>query len=97
MEAVKRVEVVTVAVARPRLLEAVERAGAPGYTILRAAEGYGDRGRRMADEVTAVFENLYVLIACTPEQAERIADAIRPILERFGGICLVSDATSTKH
>ncbi|MBX3730440.1 MAG: DUF190 domain-containing protein [Candidatus Sumerlaeia bacterium] len=97
MDPVKRVEIVTVAVAKPRLLEALERAGVPGYTILRAAEGYGDRGRRMADEVTAVFENMYVLVACSPEQAERVTVAVRPILERFGGICLISDATSIKH
>jgi nitrogen regulatory protein PII len=96
MESVKRVEIVTVAVQRPALLAALEKAGVPGYTVVRHAEGFGDRGRREADELTDVFENVYVLVACPPEVAERVAAAVRPILRRFGGICLVSDASILK-
>ncbi|MDK2972063.1 MAG: hypothetical protein PWP23_1818 [Candidatus Sumerlaeota bacterium] len=96
MESVKRVEIVTVAVERAALLAALERAGAPGYTVLRHAEGFGNRGHRGADELTDVFENVYVLVACTQDVAERIAAAVRPILNKFGGVCLISDAQSVR-
>ncbi|HMO26617.1 MAG TPA: hypothetical protein PKB10_10135, partial [Tepidisphaeraceae bacterium] len=59
--------------------------------------GMGDRGERGHDHPTDVMSNVYSLIAAGPEQAQRIADALRPMLTRAGGLCLVSDAMSLRH
>jgi Fe-S cluster biogenesis protein NfuA len=38
-----------------------------------------------------------VMTACPPEQVERVVERLRPILKRFGGVCLVSDAEWMIH
>jgi nitrogen regulatory protein PII len=97
MQAVKRVEIVTDTIELDRVLELLEKAGVSGYTVVRNAEGKGHRGVRSGDDVTRVFQNSYVLTACTAEQVERVVEAIRPVLKRVGGVCLVSDALWVLH
>jgi nitrogen regulatory protein PII len=97
MQAVKRVEIVTDTIELDRVLELLEKAGVSGYTVVRNAEGKGHRGVRSGDDVTRVFQNSYVLTACTAEQVEKVVEAIRPVLKRVGGVCLVSDALWVLH
>lgn len=97
MQAVKRVEIVTDTIELDRVLDLLEKAGVSGYTVIRNAEGKGHRGVRSGDDVTRVFQNSYVLTACTAEQVEKIVEAIRPVLKRVGGVCLVSDALWVLH
>jgi hypothetical protein len=67
------------------------------YTVSRNAEGKGHRGGRCGNDVTRVIQNSYVLTACTAEQVEKVVKAIRPVLKRVGGLCLVSDALWVLH
>ena len=97
MQAVKRVEIVTDTMELNRVLELLDEIGISGYTVIRNAEGKGHRGIRSGDDITRVFQNSYVLTACSPEQLERVVATIRPILKRVGGICLVSDALWVIH
>lgn len=97
MQAVKRVEIVTDTIELDHVLALLEAAGVSGYTVIRNAEGKGHRGVRSGDDVTRVFQNSYVLVACTAEQVDKVVTAIRPVLKRIGGICLVSDALWVLH
>lgn len=97
MQAVKRVEIVVDTLELSRVLELLEQAGISGYTVIRNAEGKGQRGVRSGDDVTRVFQNSYVLAACTAEELERVVAALRPVLKRVGGVCLVSDALWLMH
>jgi nitrogen regulatory protein PII len=97
VKAVKRVEIVTDSLELSRIVEVVERAGASGYTMIRDVAGKGGHGIRAGDELTDVFKNCYVVTACTEDQARAIVEAVRPILKRTGGICLVSDAQWVTH
>lgn len=92
MSAVKRIEIVVDALQLQRLLDALDRSGLRGYTVLPNARGRGKRGMRRADELTDALKNAYVLAACPPEKVESVIEAVRPLLQRFGGVCLVSDA-----
>ena len=65
--------------------------------MIRDATGIGDRGARMGDQLSDVLKNSYVLTACPDEQLQPLVEAIRPLLKRFGGICLVSDAQWIIH
>ena len=47
--------------------------------------------------MTRVFQNSYILTACTEEQLEKVVAAVRPVLKRVGGMCLVSDALWVLH
>lgn len=92
MNPVKRVEIVMEAAHTPHLLAVLREADVPGYTVIRDVHGMGDRGERGGDEFAGVFRNCYVLVACPAETVDRLAVAIRPLLDRYGGLWLVSDA-----
>ncbi len=98
MHACKRIEVVLERSQTERLTRALHEAGARGYTFIMHAGGSGDRGYRRADDVTDTDENCVFIIAAEDEaQAALIVEKVRPILERYGGICLVSDAQWVTH
>ena len=98
MKPCKRLEIVIEKPLARRLTATLLEHDAPGYTILDYAAGAGDRGERRADEPTSASTNCVVIVACeTQEMAERLVEAIRPILSRSGGICLVSDALWVRH
>lgn len=94
---VKKIEIVVDSVGLPEILRLLDAKEASGYTILRDATGKGERGLRAGDELSDVFKNAYVMTACPPEQVAPIIEAVRPILKKFGGVCLVSDAEWVLH
>jgi nitrogen regulatory protein PII len=97
MKLVKRMEIVVDTLAVPRVLAALEAAGLSGWTVVRDVTGKGERGLRAGDELTGVAGNGYVLTVCEPGELARVAEAVRPILRTFGGVCLVSDAEWLLH
>ncbi|MCA9297947.1 MAG: hypothetical protein KDA28_02710 [Phycisphaerales bacterium] len=97
MTPVKRIECIIDAAHTPTLLEAVRRAGVPHYSLIREVQGDGDRGKRSGDELTDIFRNCYILIACPEAKVDAVTSAVRPLLKAYGGICLVSDALWLEH
>jgi nitrogen regulatory protein PII len=93
MRAVKRVEIVVDFMELGHVTRMLEKAGISRFTIIREAIGRGDRGQRWGDGLSGEFTNSYILIACGETEAACIADLIRPVLTRFGGLCLISDAS----
>ncbi|MDZ4788748.1 MAG: P-II family nitrogen regulator [Blastochloris sp.] len=92
----KKIEVITSAVELGTIEKKLHKAGITGYTIIRDVIGSGNRGRHAGDELTGVFTNVYVLIACPPSNLDKVVEAIRPIIKIHGGVCLVSDVQSLK-
>lgn len=97
MQAVKRVEIVTDALEMREVCRVLDRLAVSGYSVIRDVTGRGERGVQSGDELTDVFKNSMVLLACPPERVQEVVEAIRPILKRRGGICLVSDAMWVIH
>jgi nitrogen regulatory protein PII len=97
MKRVKRLEIVVDTLAVPKLLGALEATGVTGWTVVREVTGKGERGLRSGDDPSGVAGNGYVLTACDPGDVARVAEAIRPLLRTFGGVCLVSDAEWLLH
>jgi nitrogen regulatory protein PII len=97
MQHVKRIEIITDAVQLRDLLGLLERHGVSGYSVFHRITGAGDRGEQRGDELTGTSENVCVLIALPPEHAGEIVEAMRPMLKKRGGICLVSDAQWVRH
>lgn len=97
MQAVKKVEIITDALEMRKVGEVLETLGVTGYTVIKDVTGKGERGNQLGDELTDVFKNSYLVTACPPDQVERIIEAIRPILRKRGGVCLVSDAQWVIH
>ena len=98
MQAIKKVEIIIEYMEVPRLLEVLKKEVVDvGYTVIKEAFGAGGRGEMAGDGFSGEFTNSYLLIACSEDEANRIVEIVRPILKRFGGVCLVSDAMWVKH
>ncbi|WP_448570529.1 DUF190 domain-containing protein [Trichothermofontia sp.] len=91
MHAVKRVEIIANSSELAKILESLDETGAPGYTVIRNVTGKGIMGNISDDDVTTL-SNVYVLCYCSEDKIKPIVEAIRPILNKFGGVCYVSDA-----
>ena len=94
---VKRVEIIIDAIHAEGVLEQLRGLGAEGYTVVRGALGWGDRGERAGGDISDVFTNWLILTTCQPEQTEAWGAALQPVLKRHGGLMLVSDADSLDH
>lgn len=97
MKSVKKVEIIIDAQVIPRILEQLANLGVGGYSVIKEVSGRGDRGTRTGDSLSGAFDNSYVMVACSEEEARRIVEMVRPILKRYGGVCLVSDAMWVIH
>ncbi len=98
MKPCKRVELVIEEPIKRRLEKVLSGTGMPGYTVIPRASGRGDRGLRRGDEPTGTSTNCVFIIACDDDsQVSLVVEAIRPVLSKYGGICLVSDAMWLKH
>jgi len=94
METLKRIEIITLSITAESLCRKLDKAGAPGYTVLPDVQGSGKRGKRMSDELTGVSQNCMIIVACPEAQLEAILRVVRPVIKNYGGLCMVSDVQS---
>src|SRR4028118_1260164 len=97
MQNVKRLEIITNALEMREVRATLEAEGVTGYTVIPRAGGAGGRGAQSGDDLTDAFSNALLITACPPEDAPRLIEAMRPILKKSGGVCLVSDAQWVVH
>jgi nitrogen regulatory protein PII len=98
MKTCKRIEIVIEKSMVPKLTASIKQLGLVGYTLIPDVRGSGDRGMRRADELSGESSNCLVLIACDDQAiVDALLEAVRPLLVRSGGICLVSDAQWLRH
>lgn len=98
MRPCKRMEIVIERSQAPKMEQLLKDVGASGYTVIQNAGGGGDRGYRRADDVTDADENCIFVVAVERDAlVEAIVEGVRPLLQRFGGVCLVSDANWVIH
>jgi nitrogen regulatory protein PII len=97
MRPVKRVEIVVETVELPKVIQLLFDAPVLSYTVVKEVVGCAERCMRDGDDLTDVITNVYVMAVCTADQVPSLVDLLRPILQRFGGTCLVSDAEWVVH
>lgn len=97
MQPIKRVEIVTDSLEMQEVTDIIDQLGISGYTLIKDVLGKGERGVQSGDELTGVFKNSLLLVACEAEKVPALVEAIRPVLKKRGGICLVSDAQWVVH
>jgi nitrogen regulatory protein PII len=97
MKTVKRVEIVVDEVKSDEILEALQKVGIDSFTLIRGAEGQGSRGSRSGGDITGVFANAVIIIACEEKDIDKLVGVVRPVLCQYGGLCLISDAQSVMH
>jgi nitrogen regulatory protein PII len=96
VENIKRIEIITSSVELKPVIEMLNEVGVSGYTIVTNVTGSGDRGR-VIDDLETTLTNVYILTLCNQEHEEGVVTGITPILKKFGGVCIVSDAKWIAH
>ncbi len=96
MEKAKKVEIVIDSIHLNNLLEKLQEVGVSGYSVFKDVIGMGERGIMAGDELTDVFKNSYLFTLCDEETANRIAEVVKPMLKKYGGICAISDVLWVK-
>jgi nitrogen regulatory protein PII len=94
MQPVKRIEIIASSHETSRILERMEKAGAPGYTLIRDVAGKSPWGSVDDDLPVTMLGNSYIISFCPEEKVQVIVDAVKPVLDKYGGVCYVSDAMS---
>ena len=98
MKPCKRIEIVIESPMVPSLIAILKHLEIPGYTLIPDVRGSGDRGVRRADELSGESSNSLILIACDdPTTVDLLLEAVRKLLSRSGGVCLLSDAQWLRH
>ena len=76
------------------ILNTLEKANVPGYTVMKHATGRGPERIVTEDmEFTGFGSNVHVIIFCEQEIIEKIRDNIKNVLSYYGGVAYVSEAT----
>ncbi|NJP09249.1 MAG: P-II family nitrogen regulator [Leptolyngbyaceae cyanobacterium RU_5_1] len=91
MHLVKRIEIVSDSVELAKLLESLDKVGVSSYTVIRNVASKGIRGTAFDDSAVTMLDNVYVIAFCPPEDIKPVVEAIRPILNKFGGSCWISE------
>jgi nitrogen regulatory protein PII len=94
MKPIKKIEIIFDSVELDKIIALIEKQRIFKYTVIRDVTGRGDSGIQSGDDLTDVFKNTYMMVACSEEQMHDILNAIQPVLKKYGGLCLVSDVFS---
>lgn len=97
MVAKKKIEVVIDSFHLDNVLRIFDKHGIEGYTVIKDVLGKGERGLMSADELTDAFKNSYVFTVCGEEVAMKVAMDLKPVLKRYGGVCIISDVMWVLH
>lgn len=89
MRTVKRIEIIANSFELGKILDALKKAGVPGHIVIRNVAGQGLRGTEDLD--MTMLDNVYIIAFCPPEKIEPAIEIMRPLLNKFGGACYVSD------
>lgn len=91
MIAHKKVEIIIESVQKNKIIKLIEQASIKGYSIIPSVMGKGSHGYHDSKGLTSALSNTYIITVCTDQQAETLTTAIKPLVVRYGGICIISD------
>ena len=91
MHEVKRIEIIANSFELGKLLKALDNVGIHDHAVIRNVAGkQQNRGKEDLD--MTMIDNVYILAYCSPEDLKKTVEVIRPLLNKFGGNCHISDA-----
>lgn len=96
MHLAKRIEIVSDSVELGRILRSLDKAGVSSYTIIRNVAGKGIAGRLYDDSAVTDLDNVYVIAFCSPDQVKPVVEGLKPIFNKFGGSCWISDVMEVR-
>jgi nitrogen regulatory protein PII len=95
MHLVKRIEIIASSVELGKILDKLNKSGVHGHAVIRnvAGKGLGDEGEDL--ELT-MLDNVYIIAFCMPDQIKTVVENVRPLLNKFGGTCYISDVMEVR-
>ncbi|RCJ28937.1 transcriptional regulator [Nostoc minutum NIES-26] len=90
MHVVKKIEIIANSFELSRILDGLDKSGVHGHAVIRNVAGKGLRGTAEDLDMT-MLDNVYVIAFCMPEYVKPVVENIRPLLNKFGGTCYISD------
>jgi nitrogen regulatory protein PII len=90
MHLVKKIEIIANAFELSRILDALDQSGVHGHAVIRNVAGKGLRGGAEDLDMT-MLDNVYILAFCSPDLIKPVIENVRPLLNKYGGTCYVSD------
>lgn len=94
MHPVSRIEIIAASKEVQKILNVLENVGVPGYTLIRDVIGKSDTGM-VSDDVnlgSSKLSNVFIICYCSQDKVKPIVEQIKPILNKYGGVCYLSDA-----
>ncbi|MBN3948456.1 MAG: P-II family nitrogen regulator [Nostoc sp.] len=90
MHVVKKIEIIANSFELAKILDSLDKSGVHSHAVIRNVVGKGLRGTSEDLDMT-MLDNVYILAFCMPEQLKPVVENIKPLLNKFGGTCYVSD------
>ncbi|MDZ7958616.1 MAG: P-II family nitrogen regulator [Aulosira sp. DedQUE10] len=90
MHLVKKIEIIANSFELAKILESLDKSGVHGHAVIRGVSGRGLRGTAEDLDMT-MLDNVYILAFCMPDQLKPVVENLRPLLNKFGGTCYISD------
>jgi nitrogen regulatory protein PII len=91
MHPVTRIEIIADEVEMHKILESLDKVGIPGYTVIPNVLSKSTRGNASDDLAVTGLGNVYIMAHCPQELVKPLVEKIRPILNKFGGSCYLSE------
>jgi len=88
MHTVKRIEIIANSFELGKILDGLDKAGVHSHAVIRNVAGKGLR----EDLDMTMLDNVYIIAFCMPELIKPVVENIRPLLNKFGGACYISEA-----
>ncbi len=86
----KRIEILADKALQKRVTDAIDAAGITGWTIIPVTEGKGRDGKWREERVMGT-DKVFVLTIAAEDKAQALAEAIAPMLTKFGFILTMWD------
>jgi nitrogen regulatory protein PII len=90
MRVVKKIEIIANSFELAKILDSLDKSGVHNHAVIRNVVGKGLRGTTEDLDMT-MLDNVYILAFCLPEELKPVVENLRPLLNKFGGTCYVSD------
>jgi hypothetical protein len=94
---VKKIEIITDFSYLKILTRLLDDHNVSGYSIIKDVMGKGERGNKDGHGISGGFKNCYVMLCLQEEEARKVAELLKPLLSRSGGVAIVSDAHLIRH
>lgn len=90
MHLVKKIEIIANSFELSKILKTLDKSGVHGHAVIRNVAGKGLREGSEDLDMT-MLDNVYIIAFCMPDLIDTVVTNLRPLLNKFGGTCYVSD------